>query len=258
MIQRGSFETQSYMWQFLFRKFRFSAKTDIKRLLVLFANSKYKFKFLKLAPHSKSILKQDLFVFNELFDTQTSNSYKKNFVEIGCGDGKFTSNTYLLENKLGWNGIVIEPGINWQEDIRKNRNCKLETVFIGAKSSKKIFYKEIVLGTKSDLAYLYSYDFNLINVDPSKAVEVLTLNDVLEKNSTPKYIDYLSITMEDWGPEVLKGLDFGEYSFGIITISHNHIHAKRVEAQNIILKNGYRRVFPELSFTDDWFVSIEK
>ena len=65
---------------------------------------------------SKSELKQDIFVLNEL-------NFKKNgyFVEFGGANGKFLSNTYLMEKEFNWSGILVEPSKIFHEEIFNNR-----------------------------------------------------------------------------------------------------------------------------------------
>ena len=53
---------------------------------------------------SQSQILQDLFVLICL--NQKKRGY---FVEVGVGDGKYLSNTYLLEKFYGWEGVLAEP-----------------------------------------------------------------------------------------------------------------------------------------------------
>ena len=74
---------------------------------------------VKNRPYSTAQLSQDLFVL--YFTKMKKNGF---FVEIGAADGFFLSNTFLLENKQNWNGIVVEPLIGWHAKLKKNRNCR--------------------------------------------------------------------------------------------------------------------------------------
>jgi hypothetical protein len=45
------------------------------------------------------------------------------FVEFGATDGKTSSNTFMLEKRYGWTGILAEQNPVWHEDLSKNRGC---------------------------------------------------------------------------------------------------------------------------------------
>src|SRR5262245_16248031 len=79
-----------------------------------------------LAPflaHSKSQFGQDLFALHETRDIPG----RKFFVDFGASDGMSLSNSWLLETKLGWNGIVAEPARVWHETLKANRSCSVDT-----------------------------------------------------------------------------------------------------------------------------------
>ena len=53
-------------------------------------------------------------------------------------------------------------------------------------------------------------------------VKTKTLTDILKENNAPKFIEYLSIDVEGSEPNVLRGIDFSEYTFCYISIEFNH------------------------------------
>ena len=72
--------------------------------------------YVKNIPYSKSQenrVPMDLFVLQHL-------DFKENgyFVEFGAADGKYLSNTYLMEKKFKWKGILCEPANNFQEKLK--------------------------------------------------------------------------------------------------------------------------------------------
>jgi hypothetical protein len=69
------------------------------------------------ANDSQSQNYQDIFV---LYET----NYKRDgyFVEFGATDGISISNTLLLQEKYGWQGILAEPNPYWHEALEKNRS----------------------------------------------------------------------------------------------------------------------------------------
>ena len=46
------------------------------------------------------------------------------FLDIGAYDGIHLSNTYYLENELGWDGLCIDADADVYNNLDKNRNCK--------------------------------------------------------------------------------------------------------------------------------------
>ena len=85
--------------------------------------------------NSKSQAYQDLFAY-------FFSNFKKrgNFIEIGGGNGKTISNTWLLEKKYKWNGFICEPNHNLHKFILSCRNAKLIKLGIDKYCGKKIFY----------------------------------------------------------------------------------------------------------------------
>ena len=78
-------------------------------------------KYIENLNYSKSQLRQDLFVLNEL-------GYKRKgyFVEFGAANGLYISNTYLLEKKFEWVGLLSEPAKFWHKELINNRKCMIE------------------------------------------------------------------------------------------------------------------------------------
>jgi hypothetical protein len=73
--------------------------------------------------YSKSQIGQDVFV-------ATASKFKKNgyFIEIGSADGLYNSNTYLLEKKYNWRGLLIEPNVNWfNKKISRNKSLTINS-----------------------------------------------------------------------------------------------------------------------------------
>ena len=99
-------------------------------LLDYIEDQNMKLKYIENLTHSKAQLRQDLFVLNEL-------NYKRNgfFVEFGATNGVDLSNTYLLENKFDWEGILSEPAKVWHEDLVNNRKCKINKSWSAKRSN---------------------------------------------------------------------------------------------------------------------------
>lgn len=225
-----------------------SAVRDLK-ILQRFNNQNAQ-KILKYFTKSKSQYRQDLFVLYQL-------EFKKNgyFVEFGATNGHELSNTLLLEKEFSWNGILVEPARVWQNDLKKNRNCNIETDCVWKETGSKIDFKET---EDANLSSICSFKDNDVHKKARKKgkvyqVQTISLNDLLLKYNAPKHIEYLSIDTEGGEYEILSHFNFSEYTFDIITCEHNY-SPQRNSLYSLLTGQGYQRVFEDLSIADDWYV----
>jgi FkbM family methyltransferase len=199
---------------------------------------------------SRAQLKQDLFVLHEL-------GYKKNgfFVDFGATNGLDLSNSYLLEKKFGWNGILAEPAKLWHGDLRKNRNVSIETRCVWKDSVSSITFNEAAAPEYSTVDSYSGLDFHskLRKKGKKYEVESISLVDLLKKYGAPDIIDYLSIDTEGTEFEILSNFDFDAYKFRVITVEHNFMSA-RGKIFKLLSDNGYIRKNIALSDFDDWYV----
>jgi hypothetical protein len=85
-------------------------------------------------------------------------------------------------------------------------------------------------------------------------VRTISLLDLLRKYHAPTHVDYLSIDTEGSEYEILNAFDFTEYSFGVITVEHNYTPQRELIFE-LLSRNGYKRIYTEISRFDDWYVS---
>lgn len=207
------------------------------------------FKYIDL---SQSQHRQDLFVLNEL-------NFKKSgfFIEFGAGDGKYLSNTYLLEKEFNWSGILVEPARIFHEKLLINRNCIIDKNSVWKNSNSKLRFNET---NKPELSMLKLYEgFDSIDrsYKNSYDVETISLNDLLIKYQAPKIIDYLSIDVEGSEYDILCDFNFRKYQFKVITCEHC-FDKNRMLINNLLLKNGYIQRFEKISKVDDWYINPSK
>jgi hypothetical protein len=202
---------------------------------------------------SKSELRQDLFVLNLL-------NYKKKgyFVEFGVGDGVKGSNSYLLEKEFNWTGIVAESATLFKNNIFKVRNCNVEMKAVYVKSDLELVFSENTFNPYlSTISKFISHDAHYLNRLCNKKnylVKTISLIDLLKKYNAPKIIDYLSIDTEGSEFAILNNFDFSKYKIKIITCEHN-FSSNRNKILKLLTKNGYRRIYKNISNFDDWFVN---
>jgi FkbM family methyltransferase len=232
---------------------KIQGKNDSNKLEKLFrltnSNSKIHLDNLK---KTKSQILQDMFVLSYL-------KYKRNgyFVEFGATNGVDISNTYLMEKEFGWSGILAEPAKCWHEKLKSNRSCHIETDCVWTHTGKILNFNETEM---AELATISEYSENDYLKESRRngttyKVNTISLFDMLVKYDAPKKIDYLSIDTEGSEYEILRNFDFSEYKFEVITCEHNYTEL-RENIRTLLSKNGYKRVFDDISSVDDWYVNI--
>ena len=214
-------------------------------------------------PHSKSQFAQDLFVLSEL----ANRAIEPFFVEFGATDGIQLSNTFLLEKRLGWKGILAEPAKVWHEQLSKNRGCAVDHRCVTDSTGKQVEFLEVgapteefatstpELSTVASFAGSGDWASDIRGKNSRKyMVETVSLNDLLKGHNAPKKIGYLSLDTEGSELAILKGFDFANYSIEIITVEHNYIPEVRSGIHGLLTRNGFTRKHETVSAVDDWYV----
>ena len=176
---------------------------------------------------------------------------KKNngiIIEVGAFDGVHLSNSFSLEQK-GWKSINIEPTPEVFKVLEKNRpNSKnINCAIVGSEKIKEIDFYSEEIGVLSGCSYdeediKRRYKNRGLDYTPPKQIKVKanTLN-LIFKNENITSIDIISIDVEGFELEVLKGLDLNNYNVGLFII----------EANNNIQKNeilNFFKNFPDYLF----------
>lgn len=199
---------------------------------------------------SNSQLYQDLFV---LFLTDAKRDGF--FVEFGATDGVSLSNTYLLESKFNWKGILSEPAKKWHKKLHANRNCIVDERCVWSVSGEKLEFIEAPRGEFSSIQSFIGSDMHATARQGGIVynVETVSLRDLLDYYGAPATIDYLSLDTEGSEFDILQSFDFNSYDIKVISCEHNYT-SSRGKIYNLLIKNGYKRVCEGLSLHDDWFV----
>jgi FkbM family methyltransferase len=203
-----------------------------------------------LLAKSKSQLRQDIFVLHEL-------NFKRGgfFVEFGATNGVDLSNTWLLEQEYGWQGILAEPARLWQADLTANRRARIETRCVWKTTGESLSFNEAKAPELSTIQQFSSADLHAherVQGD-TYLVETISLMDLLAKHGAPREIDYLSIDTEGSEFDILQGFDFDKYHIRIVTCEHNY-SPMREQLHALFTRNGYTRKYEQVSQYDDWYV----
>ena len=148
-----------------------------------------------------------------------------NFVEVGANDGIAQSNTLYYEKYMGWTGLLVEAIPDLAEKCRQNRPgcivencalvafdypykvtemnyCNLMSCASGAFNNTAIAYQHIEAGIKHLKTGEHPYKISV----PAKP-----LSAVLDSHNLI-HIDLLSLDVEGYEVEVLRGIDFNRHA----------------------------------------------
>lgn len=171
---------------------------------------------------------QDLFV--ESITKRKMNGY---FLEIGSNHPITHNNTYLLEKKYNWRGLMVEYDTSFEELYKMYRPKSLYQL----NDARRVHYRKI-----------------------------------LDDNHFPENMDYLQIDLDVDNKSTLDTLIllndtvFDKYTFATITFEHdiytgNYFDTQSISRQ-IFADRGYTLVFPNVSVFwegsykpfEDWYV----
>ncbi|MDR2410233.1 MAG: FkbM family methyltransferase [Bacteroidales bacterium] len=126
---------------------------------------------------------------------------KKNgfYVDIGANDGKFISNTYCFE-KLGWEGVCIEPQPDIFEELKKNRTCEIYNAVIFSELKNEARFARVKgsigLGARSGLDISMSDSHKKQSKELGGKIDyinvkTMTFDELMQNNPTRRHIDLL-------------------------------------------------------------------
>lgn len=201
-----------------------------------------KTKLLDLAKDCKSFNGIDLIV------AHVTNFKPGYFVEFGAADGVRASNTYLLEKRLGWNGILAEPGKCFHTDLPKFRSCHIDHGCVAKTSNEKVFFLE-----EKEPKQLYSHVHGYVGsksfeYEDRYILETISLNDLLDKYDAPSIIDYISVDTKGGELDILTGFDFQKRRVKVWSIDwYNRFltmdtKKEMIFINQLMVNNGYKRV----------------
>jgi FkbM family methyltransferase len=178
------------------------------------------------------------------------------FVEFGATNGMDLSNTYVMESRLQWKGILAEPARCWHGSLKKNRSAVIDTRCVWNKSGESMTFFEADTAELSTISDFRNRDFNKAGRATGKTyeVETVSLNDLLSNHGAPTEIDYMSVDTEGSEFQILNAFDFQKYHVKIMTVEHNFCDPDRRQIFDLLSSKHFVRILEPFSKFDDWYV----
>jgi FkbM family methyltransferase len=180
------------------------------------------------------------------------------FVDVGCGHPIDDSNTYYLEDRLGWSGIAVDALPEMEPKWRRNRPASRFFNYIVTDHADTIesFYR--VEERARDISSIYKPD-----LDPSRnrvrseeiRVPTITLTKLLERSGVSS-IDLLSMDIEGAEPLALAGFDIERFKPALACVE-----AKPMTRARILRYFGdhhYHRIYEKYDPVNYYFTALPR
>ena len=168
------------------------------------------------------------------------------FVEVGANDPVEGSMTWQLE-QAGWDGLLVEPLSEHANTLRRNRKAKVAAVACGAPEHEGRAM-ELRIAGRGGVQSTLACAFVKADIAQSdlRVVPVTTLDSLLVQHSL-KRVDLLSIDVEGFELEVLRGFSLGRHRPQLIILEdrvrglrlHRHMRANRYRVIRRVGQNAW-------------------
>jgi len=170
------------------------------------------------------------------------------FLDVGCWHPIIASNTYYLEEHLGWSGFGVDALPEMARKWKRNRPA-----------SK--FFNYIVIDHADTVESFYRMDLSDVSSiqkpppapsgGPSKVEEIkvptITLTKLLDEHGVSK-IDFLSIDIEGAEPLALAGFDIDRFKPELVCIEAKPRNREFI--MKYFADHGYERIERYLKYDD--------
>ncbi len=202
--------------------------------------------YVSILSHGGSVysqLGQDAFVVGFL-NSQVGLTY----LELGAYDPFLLSNTATLRETFDWSGLSVDPN---PEVTKRFKEHNLASSF-----------REVGVAGSNKSGFLHR-EGALTRVTPverssDSSQELITLISILDLVQQVQSIDYLSLDIEGGELDVLSNFPFDKVKPLAITVEHNYRAEEALAITQLLTRNGYRAVLPELSDYESWFILLEQ
>ena len=198
----------------------------------------------------------DQWIIRDVFPRKTNGF----FVECGAVDGINGSSCYALERYLDWKGICVEANPRHASKLKKNRSAICFNTLLTSQDQKEhlyIYFRESeqrsrAIASEGEYRKLledFEAEYRSRDTTPERKqilermlshselikINSLSLESILKEANAPEVIDYLSMDIETYEYEVLKGFPFDRYKIMALSIEGHHCN-------DLLISKGYRHV----------------
>lgn len=174
------------------------------------------------------------------------------FLEFGAFDGVTASNTLMLEQTLGWSGIVVEANPTYYPSVCKHRQCVTVNAALWPTSRESV---DMIDAHGLTSMEQYQNVDHLGDVRESIAkrrfsIDTVNPTELLARYRVADRIEYLSLDVEGCEMDVLQAIDFSYYQIALMTVEHSQVPERQAAVRDFLLPLGYVALE---RFYDDWF-----
>ena len=160
------------------------------------------------------------------------------FIEAGANDGLRQSNTYYFEKRRGWKGLLVEPVPRLAERCRTIRRgaVTVEALLVApgdAGKSLEIYDLDLMTLVRSQTEGLIDTVEHAAVAESVQGISVsgITLSQLIEQHLDLP-VDLLSLDVEGFELDVLRGLDLNRHRPQFILVETRAVERVREHLQN--------------------------
>jgi FkbM family methyltransferase len=158
------------------------------------------------------------------------------FLDVGASHYRRFSNTYYLEQSLGWSGIAVEPLVEFEAEYRQQRPAtRFRPFFVSDVSNaqaKLYVLASNPLVSSTDKSFTERYGRN----SKELSVPTITLDDLLDSEGVER-IDFMSMDIELHEPKALAGFDIARFAPALVCIE-GHFEVRQ-QIIDYFTRHGY-------------------